>query len=263
MGDRVTAGESKAEMQAAIAEMQGRLRGFQDDLATMSRPSGRGGVAPRRAPRGPAGDPLAETAAKVAAAQAAEAPARAAVPPERPSARAPGPPSAASTAPARRPPRRPAPQDDPLAFARRTIGAAEEEVRGVLADAREQLAGIAARTREALERVPVAPAATRSAAAAASGWADDHVYVGTVSVACGPFASVAQLSAFERALESVEGVGEVFTRSFEGSDVLFEVTFARPTVLLRQLKRLVEAPLTVVEGGGRHVRLQLAGSADT
>jgi hypothetical protein len=196
MGDRVTAGDSQAEMAAAIAEMRGRLQGFQAARAV---------------------DP-------------------------------PRPPSGAVGAQARRPPRRPpASQDDPLAAARRAIAAAEEEVRGVLADAREQLAEIGVRTREAIERLPAAP----------SGWAEDHVYAGTVSVACGPFADVEQLAAFAQALESVDGVGEVYTRSFEASDVLFEVTLTRPTVLLGQLRRQIEGPLTVVDGGDRHMRLEI------
>jgi hypothetical protein len=261
-------------MVAAIAEMQGRLRGFQADLASLSRPHGRSGIAPRRAPRDPASDPLAELAAKVAAAVAAEPAARAAGParapsgaapaPARPSARAAGPPrppSGAAAAPARRPPRRPpARQDDPLAAARRTIAAAEAEVREVLAGAREQLAEIGVRTREALERVPAPAAASVPPVAAAGGWAEDHVYVGTVSVACGPFTSVERLAAFEQALESVDGVGEIYTRSFEASDVLFEVTLARPTVLLAQLKRAVDGSLIVLEGGDQHMRLEIVSA---
>lgn len=248
MSDRATAGDSKAETVASIAEMEGRLRGFQADLASMTPSQGRSGVRPRRAPRDPSGDPLAEMAAKVAAARASELPAAA---------------LAAGTfgsAP-RRPPRRPlAPKDDPLAVARRTIAEAEREVHGVLASAREQLGEIAVRTRAALEHAVAAPAASEPpAVTTAHGWTEEHVYVGTVSVACGPFSDVDQLLAFEQALASVDGVTEVYTHSFDRSDAIIEVSLARPTVLLGQLRRVAE-PLAVVEGGDRHLRLAFAAA---
>jgi hypothetical protein len=246
MRERAATGETQAETVEAIADMQGRIRSFEADLASMTPSRRRSGVAPRRAPRSPAGDPLAELAAKVeAAARPAGALAHAAGGP--------------GSVP-RRPPRRArASRDDALIAARRAIEAADDEVRGVLASAREQLAEIAARVRESLERLPdpVAAAVPPPGAAAATGWDEDHVYVGTVSVACGPFDDVEQLAAFQQALESLDGVGEVYTRSFDGNTVHFDVSLARPTVLLAQLKRVAESPLTVVEGGDRHVRLEL------
>jgi hypothetical protein len=261
MRDRPTAGQSQSETVAAIAEMEGRLRGHRADLASMAPPPGRSGVAPRRAPRDPAADPLAEIAAKVAAAHAASEVARKADAPGRPVSVAAGTPASVPRRPPRRPP---APPDDALAAARRAIAAAEEEVRGVLASAREQLAAIGVRTREALERMPApVAAAAPTSAPAAGGWDQDHVYAGTLSIACGPFAGVEQLSAFERALESVDGVDEVYTHSFDGNDVHFEVSLARPTVLLVQLRRAFEGRLTLVDGGDRHVRLGLAGPAET
>lgn len=164
--------------------------------------------------------------------------------------------------------RRPAPPPPgptaPEAVVRQTILEAEAEARRVVDDARQRIAEIGARTRALLEhsltdppQAEAAPAPRRRRARAVK--AARRAYEGTVVVEAGPFADVAQLSAFEDALGSIPSVDDVYIRTFEHNRAHFELSVTQPTALIVELQARASETLNVVAVGDGELRLDLVG----
>jgi hypothetical protein len=162
--------------------------------------------------------------------------------------------------------RRPAPQPPadstaPEAVVRHTILEAEEEARRVVEDARQRIAEIGARTRALLEhslaepQTEDAPTPRRRRARAVK--AARRAFEGTVVVEAGPFADVAQLSAFEDALASVPSVDDVYIRTFERNRAHFELSVTEPTALIVELQARSSETLHVVSSGDGELRLDI------
>lgn len=168
---------------------------------------------------------------------------------------------------ARRPAAEPPPEPSPPeTVVRETILEAEAEARGVVEEARQRIAEIGVRTRALLahslhepaaSEEPTAPRRRRARAVKAA----RRAYEGTVVVEAGPFADVAQLSAFEEALASIPAVDDVYIRTFEANRAHFELTVAAPTALIVELQARAEDTLNVLAAGDSELRLDIVRGA--
>ena len=238
-----------------------------DDLAAPATP-------PRRPPRrvqaagrkaAPAADaaldsaaPAARTARTTVRTPSAAAPAAPATRTAPPATRAAAPaPGARAAAPG------PGGSATPEAVVRHTILEAEDEARRVVEDARQRIAEIGARTRALLEHSlaepPAAPqpAAGRRRNRSRSVKAARRSFEGTVVVEAGPFADVAQLSAFEDVLGAVPNVADVYIRTFEHNRAHFELSVVAPTPLIVELQARSAETLNVVASGDSDLRLDI------
>ncbi len=161
------------------------------------------------------------------------------------------------------PPPPPADTGAPGAVVRTTILEAEDEARRIVDDARQRIAEIGARTRALLEHSlaeppePAKPAPARRRNRSRTVKAARRSYEGTVVVEAGPFADVAQLSAFEDALTSVPAVHDVYIRTFERNRAHFELNVAQPMALIVELQARTADTLNVVASGDGDVRLDI------
>ncbi len=172
-----------------------------------------------------------------------------------------------TAAPATRTARTPAPgpggSATPEAVVRHTILEAEDEARRVVEDARQRIAEIGARTRALLEHSLAEPAPAPQPATgrrrhrSRSVKAARRSFEGTVVVEAGPFADVAQLSAFEDVLGAVPNVADVYIRTFEHNRAHFELSVVAPTPLIVELQARSAETLNVVASGDSDLKLDI------
>ena len=84
-----------------------------------------------------------------------------------------------------------------------------------------------------------------------------RTFEGTVTVEAGPFADVAQLSAFEDALAAIATVEDVYIRTFDRNRAHFELRLAEPTPLIVELQARARDTLNVLASGESDVRLDI------
>jgi len=172
------------------------------------------------------------------------------------------------TPPVRRPPPPPPPPVEAApseAIVRQTILEAEEEARQVADEARRRIAEIGARTRSLLEHSlgeppPTEPAPAPRRRRAKAVRAARRAYDGTVVVEAGPFADVAQLTAFEDALGAIPAVEDVYIKTFEANRAHFEVQLTEPTALIVELQARATDTLKVISAGDSDLRLDIVRS---
>jgi hypothetical protein len=104
---------------------------------------------------------------------------------------------------------------------------------------------------------PPAPAAPAPAAPAPAAPAPRLPAAGDVAVNAGPFPDIATLSAFEHALQRVDGVDDAVVRSFEGNRALVDVRLTRPIDLAAALRGAVPFAFDVVAAGRGELTLTL------
>ena len=169
---------------------------------------------------------------------------------------------AAPSHPALDPPAAPAP--DPLEVARLALEELERfreqlerATRELRAEYDRVLGGLRAGL-DAARQAPAAPANGNGAAAGppppvplapAGGLGDSTLLDGPISLDAGPFADIATLSGFERALASLPGVRDVHVRLFEGSRAQIDATLDEPVALGGALRRAAPVAFAITPTG--------------
>ena len=216
------------DLESSLAEMDRKLRELQRELALVSR----GG----------------EAAAPGTVAPGGAAPGGAA--PGDGAAATPAPPPAAAPAPS--------PQADILQQATARVNELSRRIEE-LGRLREDLDAAAHELREEQRAAAAAAAAPAppSAPTASPAPAAPLPAAGDVAVNAGPFPDIATLSAFEHALQRVDGVDDAVVRSFEGNRALVDVRLTHPIDLAAALRGTVPFAFDVVAAGRGELTLTL------
>ncbi len=203
------------------------------------------------------------TTVRTTSAAAPAAPAARTATPATPAARTATPATRAASSGALTNPPDPGGSATPEAVVRHTILEAEDEARRVVEDARQRIAEIGARTRALLEHSLAEPAPAPQPATgrrrnrSRSVKAARRSFEGTVVVEAGPFADVAQLSAFEDVLGAVPNVADVYIRTFEHNRAHFELSVVAATPLIVELQARSAETLNVVASGDSDLKLDI------
>jgi hypothetical protein len=89
---------------------------------------------------------------------------------------------------------------------------------------------------------------------------EGDVFDGRVELLAGPFNDFASLSAFERALESLPKINDVYIRRFEGDQATIALTLLEPSPLIRELTERMPYTLDVERSDLDHIAVTVSAA---